>query len=181
MLYHPWKANVVADTLSRKAESMGSLGYLPVVERPLAMDVQALANHFVRLDVFEPGQVFSCFVDQSLLLECIKVFQLDDPHLMVLRDTVQWSGSKEIVIGDDGVMRLQGRICVPNVDGLRDLILQKAHSSRYSIHPSVTKMYRDFKQYYWWWRMKKYIVAYVSQCLNFQHVKYEHQKPRGLT
>ncbi|XP_070056998.1 uncharacterized protein [Nicotiana tomentosiformis] len=105
---------------------------------------------------------------QSSLLERIKAHQFDDPHLFLLRDTVQLGGAKKIVIGDFGVMQLQGRICVPNVDGLIELILQKAHSLRYSIHPGVTKMYRDLKQHYWWRRMKKNIVAYVSQCLNCQ-------------
>jgi len=46
ILYHPKKANVVADALSRKAESLGSLAYLLVSERPLALDVLALANQF---------------------------------------------------------------------------------------------------------------------------------------
>ncbi|WMV08260.1 hypothetical protein MTR67_001645 [Solanum verrucosum] len=36
ILYHPGKANVVADALSRKAVSMGSLAFLSVEERPLA-------------------------------------------------------------------------------------------------------------------------------------------------
>ncbi|XP_070057325.1 uncharacterized protein [Nicotiana tomentosiformis] len=40
------KDNVVADALCQKAESLGSLAYLPAVERPLALDVQALANQF---------------------------------------------------------------------------------------------------------------------------------------
>ena len=44
ILYHPRKANVVADALSRKAGSMGSLAYLQVSRRPLAREV-----HFFRL------------------------------------------------------------------------------------------------------------------------------------
>ena len=44
ILYHPGKANVVADALSRRAESSGSLAYLPAAERPLALDVQTLAG-----------------------------------------------------------------------------------------------------------------------------------------
>ncbi|XP_070039552.1 uncharacterized protein [Nicotiana tomentosiformis] len=145
ILYHWGKANVVSDTLSRKAESMGSLAYLPVAQRPLSMDIQALANRFVRLDLSEPSCVLSCVVAQSSLLERIKARHFDDPHLLVLKDTVQQGSSKEVVIGDNGVMRLRGWICVPNFDGLRDLILEKAHSSRYSIHPSVPKMYCDLK------------------------------------
>ncbi|XP_070036788.1 uncharacterized protein [Nicotiana tomentosiformis] len=127
------------------------------------MDVQALANWFVRLDILEPSRVLACVVAQSSLLEHIKAHQFDDPHLLVLKDTVQWDGSKKVVIGDDGVMCLQGQIFVPNVNGLRELILQKAHSSRYSIHPGVTKMYHDLKDHYLLWRMKKNIVAYVSR------------------
>ncbi|XP_070036969.1 uncharacterized protein [Nicotiana tomentosiformis] len=144
----------------------------------LAMDIQALANQFVRFDVTEPSRFLACIVVQSSLLERIKDHRFEDPHLLVLMDTVQWGGAKDIVIGDDGVMRLQGRICVSNVDVLRDLILEEFHSSCYSIHPGVTKMYCDLKQHYWWQRMKKYIVAYASWCLNC--VKYEHQKPGVL-
>ncbi|XP_070036707.1 uncharacterized protein [Nicotiana tomentosiformis] len=36
---------------------------------------------------------------------------------------------------------MQDRTFVPNVDGLRELILEKAHSSRYSIHPGAAKMF----------------------------------------
>ena len=48
ILYHPGKANVVADALSRKAGSMGSLAHLQVSRRPLAREVQTLANDFMR-------------------------------------------------------------------------------------------------------------------------------------
>ena len=51
ILYHPGKANVVADTLSRKAGSMGSLAHLQVSRRPLAREIQTLANDLMRLEV----------------------------------------------------------------------------------------------------------------------------------
>ena len=47
ILYHPGKANVVADALSRKTHSMGSLASISIEERPLARDVQLLANSLV--------------------------------------------------------------------------------------------------------------------------------------
>ena len=49
ILYHARKANFVADALSSKTHSMGSLASLSVEERPLARDVQFLANSLVRL------------------------------------------------------------------------------------------------------------------------------------
>nr|XP_009599953.1 uncharacterized protein LOC104095516 [Nicotiana tomentosiformis] len=51
----------MADALSRKAEILGSLTYLPVAERPLVLDVQDLANQFVRLDISEPSWVIKQF------------------------------------------------------------------------------------------------------------------------
>ncbi|XP_070050756.1 uncharacterized protein [Nicotiana tomentosiformis] len=99
------------------------------------MDVQSLANLFMRLDISEPSQVLAYVVAHLLLLDHIKACWFDDPHLLILKDTVQQGGAKEVVIGDDGVMRLQGQICDPNIDGLRELILEEAHSSRYSIQP----------------------------------------------
>lgn len=80
-------------------------------------------------------------VSQSSLYDRIREHQYDDPHLLVLKDTVQHGDAKEVTIGDDGVLRMQHGLCVPNVDGLRELILQEAHSLRYSIHPGAAKMY----------------------------------------
>ncbi|XP_070045470.1 uncharacterized protein [Nicotiana tomentosiformis] len=130
-----WKANMVVDSLSSKAESMGSLAYIPVGEKSLALDVQALANQFVRLDISESIKVLACVVSRSSLFERIKVCQYDDPHFVVLRDTMQYGDAKEVTISDDRVLKQKGRICVPNMDGLRNLLLEEALSSRYSINP----------------------------------------------
>ncbi|XP_070022115.1 uncharacterized protein [Nicotiana sylvestris] len=100
---------------------MGSLAYILVEERPLALEVQSLANRLVRLDILEPSRILACVVAQSLLLGQIKARQFDDPHLEVLRETVLQSSAKEVSISEDGVMRLQGRLCVPNVNGLREM------------------------------------------------------------
>ncbi|XP_070052629.1 uncharacterized protein [Nicotiana tomentosiformis] len=144
------------------------------------MDVQALANRFVTLDISEPSRILACIVSHSSFLERVKVRQYDNSHLLVIRDTMQHSEVKEVTISDDGVLRLQCWICVPNVDGLRKLILKEAYRLWYSIHLGTTKMYRDLKQHNWWKRTKKDIVEHVLWCLNCQQVKYEHQRPGGL-
>ena len=50
----------------------------------------------------------------------------------------------------DGVLRYQGRLCVPDVGELINNILEEAHNSRYIIHLGYTKMYRDLREVYWW-------------------------------
>ena len=49
----------------------------------------------------------------------------------------------------DSVLRYQERLCVPNVEGLRNRILDEAHGSRYSIHPGSTKMFHDLQEVFW--------------------------------
>ena len=87
--------------------------------------------------------------------------------------------AKEAIIDEEGVLRIKGRVCVPCVNDLIHTILTQPHSSRYSIHPGATKMYRDIKQHFWWSMMKRAIVDFVAQCPNCQQVKYEHQRPGG--
>ena len=89
--------------------------------------------------------------------------------------------AKAAILDSEGVLRIKGGICVPRTGDLTRLIMEEAHSSRYSIHPGATKMYLDLKQHYWWCRMKRDIVYFVSRCLNCQQVKYEHQNPGGMT
>jgi hypothetical protein len=38
------------------------------------------------------------------------------------------------------------RVCVPEIEQLRQLIWREAHDSAYSIHPRSTKMYQDLKK-----------------------------------
>jgi hypothetical protein len=69
---------------------------------------------------------------------------------------------------------------VPDVDHLREKILQEAHDSAYSIHPGSTKMYQDLKEKYWWYGMKRDVAAHVALCDVCQRVKAEHQRPARL-
>ncbi|XP_070043041.1 uncharacterized protein [Nicotiana tomentosiformis] len=134
----------------------------------------------MRLDISEPSRVLACVVSPPSLYYRIRERQYDDPHLLVLQDMVRRGDARYVTIGKDGVMRMQGRICVPNVDGIRELNLEEVHSSRYSIHPGAANMYQVLIQHYWWRRMKKDIVGFVAKCLNCQQVKYEHHRPGGL-
>ena len=88
ILYHPGKANIVADALSRKAVSMESLAMLQVDERYLARDVQSLANSFVRLDISKSCKVLAYMEARSTLLEQIQAQQFDDSDLCKIRDKV---------------------------------------------------------------------------------------------
>ncbi|XP_047180589.1 uncharacterized protein LOC124847196 [Vigna umbellata] len=50
-------------------------------------------------------------------------------------------------------------------DELKKMILEEGHKSRLSIHPDMTKMYKDLKESFWWSGMKQDVAKFVSSCL----------------
>ncbi|GKA83963.1 putative reverse transcriptase domain-containing protein [Tanacetum coccineum] len=72
------------------------------------------------------------------------------------------------------------RIWVPLARGMRTVVMDEVHKSKYSVHPGADKMYYDLRDMYWWPGMKRDIATYVSKCLTCSKVKAEHQRPSGL-
>ena len=58
--------------------------------------------------------------------------------------------NKSFSLGENGVLRYKGRLCVPNIDGLRNRILEEAHGSPYSIHPVQQKCIMTLEKYFCW-------------------------------
>src|SRR5215470_12911731 len=172
ILYHPGKANVVADALSRK--SMGSLAHIAPMRRPLVEEIHELKRSGVQFEIREPQTFLAHVKAQSALVEQIKASQDKDPKLHKLKADVKSGKNVEFALDQEGVLRCGKRLCVPNDEELRRIILEEAHSSRYTVHPGSTKMYQDLKQLYWWEGMKRDIGDFVSRCLVCQQVKAKH-------
>ena len=148
--YHPGKANVVADALSRK--SSGSIATLITVQKPLIRDLEKL-----EIEIVLPGTIakLSTLTLQPTLIGKIKDGQATDPYSEKIRLQLEVGKRSEIHISNDGVIRYKDRLYVPDNDEIRKEILKEAHSTPYSVHPDTTKMYRDLKLHYWWPGMKK--------------------------
>ena len=113
----------------------------------------------------------ACVEARSSFLDKIKGKQFNDEKLIQIRDKVLQGEAKEVTVDEEGVLRIKGRVCVPRLDDLINTIQKEAQSSRNSIHPGATKMYRDLKQHFWWSRMKRDIVDFIAKCPNCQQVK----------
>ena len=79
------------------------------------------------------------------MIEKIKALQGQDDELNKLKENVATSGKTEFSVNTEGILMLADRLCVPNVDGLRQEILREAHDSPYAMHPGSTKMYQTLK------------------------------------
>ena len=167
--YHPGKANVVADALSRRPES--SLSHMRSGYLPLLVDLRALG---VILEVDDSGALLATFHVRPLLVDQILAGQSQDPQMIKLKEEIENRKKAEFQIRDDGMIVKGQRMCVPEYGELKRDIMEEAHSFAYAMHPGSTKMYRTLKEHYWWNGMKKEIANFISRCLTCQQVKAEY-------
>ena len=102
VLYHPGKANVVADALSRL--SMGSISHVKDSKKKMAQEIHQLARLGVRLvDSSEGGVCVHSSLDSSLVFE-VKKKQDGDPSLVKLKESVQNQKVEVFSQRGDGVL-----------------------------------------------------------------------------
>jgi hypothetical protein len=170
--YHPGKANVVADALSRRSH----LNMLATRE--------LLPEFYTKFEKLNLGWVSNTEVIEmevdSTLEQDIQKGQREDAKIQEIKEQIKEDKALGFSIDDQGTLWYKKCICVPEIKEIIESILREAHDSAYSIHPGSTKMYHDLKSRYWWYGMKRAIAEYVALCDNCQRVKAEHQRPTKL-
>ena len=112
-------------------------------------------------------------------MERIRQAQEQDRLLMQAARRVREGRVGPFTIDGTGIVRFQGRLCVPQKAQVKDDILKEAHRTPYTVHPGETKMYHDLKQNFWWKRMNVDVAKYVASCGVFQQVKAEYKSTAG--
>ncbi|GKF67593.1 putative reverse transcriptase domain-containing protein [Tanacetum coccineum] len=137
--YHPGKANVVADALSRN-------------ERIEPLRVRALVMT-IGLDL--PKRILEAQIEAQKLENLVN----EDVGGIIRRDIPK----ERLKPRADGTLCLHSRSWIPCYGDLRSVIMHESHKSKYSIHPGSEKLYQDVKKLYWWPNTKAIGIASTTR------------------
>jgi hypothetical protein len=132
--YHPGKANVVADAMSRRSH----LNMLAT--RKLLLE---FCKEFEKLNLgwVSNTEVITLEVDWTLEQD-IRKGQLKEANIQEIKEQTMEDKALGFNVDEHGMLWYNKHLCVPEVKEIRELILLDAHDS-YSIHPGSINMYHD--------------------------------------
>jgi hypothetical protein len=156
--YHPVKANVVANALSRKSHCHS----LVESDFHLSCLLHPVVLHHITV---------SCTLKSRIIN-----LQKTNTFIFHIKRKMKEQELKHFLVDEDGVLWFKDRLVVPKDRDLRNQIMSEAYSSMLSIHPGSSKMYHDLKPHYWWTNMWKEITMYVARCDTCCRVKAVHMK-----
>ncbi|GJS94892.1 reverse transcriptase [Tanacetum coccineum] len=128
--YHPGKANVVADALSRKSGMIAGIK----VEEEIIRDLERLD---IELCVRGQNGFWASLRVEPNLISQIKTAQKDDGEIWAIIQNIDQQ--TEFRVDDDGILWQGTKLCVPEDPTLREALMTEAHSSPFSIHPGKVK------------------------------------------
>ncbi|GJT08535.1 putative reverse transcriptase domain-containing protein [Tanacetum coccineum] len=144
IIYHPGKANVVADGFSKK-------------ER------------------LKPRRVHAISITIHSGLKT-KILEVQSETSKDLKAPAEWLRGLErhFEQRDNGEIYFFDCIWIPSVGDVRKLIMDEAHTSRYSVHPGADKMYYDLRDLYWWSGIKR-DIAKLTKSAHFLPIREDYK------
>ncbi|WVZ53011.1 LOW QUALITY PROTEIN: hypothetical protein U9M48_004004, partial [Paspalum notatum var. saurae] len=136
--YHPGKANVVADALSRKA-------HCNVIETRPTVRVICCDMDEIEMPTEQHAELYSLIIEPTIKDQIIAA-QKQDKGMAHIRDEINERKKACLRLDEEGILWFKNRLVVPKDMKLRKKILDEAHTSMFTMHPGSNKMYQDLKQ-----------------------------------
>jgi hypothetical protein len=125
--YHHGKANIVADALSRKNH------YNCMTVKPMDYSL-CYKLEKLNIEIVQQGQLTNVTMESTIKDQIISA-QRKNSGIAHIKEKVRTGQQIDFSIDDEDVLWFKNWLVVPKVPELRQLILDEAHNTRFSIHP----------------------------------------------
>ena len=129
---------------------IGYVSHIDEVKKDLVRDVHRLSRLGERLKDSPNGGFMVCHNSESSLVVELKSIQHLHRSLTELKESVLNKQNESFSLRGDDILMYQGSLCIPNIDRLRNYILDEVHGSRYFNYMGFTKIYHDLREIFWW-------------------------------
>jgi hypothetical protein len=167
--YHPEKANVVADALSRKHHC----NHLMIQPLTSCCDLEELSLRVVPYGTLTNIALIPTIKEKVIAIQKMNI------GMGHIRRRLRLGEVKCFHEDAEGVLWFKNCLVVPKDFDLCRKIMDEAHSSRYSIHLGTNRMYQELKKRFWWTRMKQEIAKYVAEWDTYRRVKADYLRTIG--
>ncbi|XP_071681024.1 uncharacterized protein [Lolium perenne] len=156
--YHPGKANVVADALSRQPCQLNSI---------IATEQPSLHQEFekLRLELVSKGFLASIELQPTLMSQ-IKEAQRGNTSIEGIKKQIAAGKAPGFIEDEEGVLWYNGRLCVPADSELKQVIMKEAHdtleSRQNTNDPQIASAITD-PEWKWDSILMDFITDYPSQ------------------
>ncbi|WVZ96060.1 hypothetical protein U9M48_041743 [Paspalum notatum var. saurae] len=127
--YHPEKANVVADALSRRA-------HCNVIEARPTARVICWEMDEIEMPTEQLVELYSLIIEPTIK-DLVIAAQKQDPGMAHIREGIDEEKKACFTLDDQGVLWFNNRLVVPKDMELRKKILDEAHTSVLTMHPDI--------------------------------------------
>ncbi|WVZ84695.1 LOW QUALITY PROTEIN: hypothetical protein U9M48_031691 [Paspalum notatum var. saurae] len=130
--YHPGKANVVADALSRKA-------HCNFIKAHPTVRVLCCEMDEIEMPAEQHAELYSLIIEPAIK-DLVIAAQKQDKGMARIRENISDKQKACFTLDEQGVLWFKNRLVVPKDMELRKKILDEAHTSLFTMHPGSNKM-----------------------------------------
>ena len=122
----------------------------------------------------DPALRAAYLVDYTKLIDDIRSALPSDSYAQEHKDSPRWSANA------NGLLLLDGRIYVPNVNNLCTRVLQFKHDHPLAGHPGQSKTLELVRHDFVWPQIRTNIINFIQSCTSCSHAKIACHKPYGI-
>ena len=175
--YRPGKQNPLADALSRQDQDVKAQNSLKKAYRSMVLLPRNRIDNKIQQELDEHTDISPIDSDSNIVEEILAANRTSENIEGFRRKAVDGEPGWTM---DDGLVKYNGRLVVPEDANLRTRLLEEIHAARATAHPGRTKTRLLISKRYYWPKWTTFVDQYIRNCHTCRRTTLPRDRPPGL-